>query len=72
MYADEPGQACVALLREWLITPFDVDYRVVPDEMDVIAGELVRQADEAGCCLIVTTGAPVPHRAMSRRKPRCA
>ena len=40
VYADEPGQACVALLREWLVTEFEVDYRVVPDEIDVIAGEL--------------------------------
>jgi molybdopterin adenylyltransferase len=60
VYADEPGQACVALLREWLATPFEVDYRVVPDEVEVIAAELVRQADEAGCCLIVTTGGTGP------------
>jgi molybdopterin adenylyltransferase len=60
VYSDEPGQACVALLREWLSTDFDVDYRVVPDERDVIAGELRRQADEAGCCLIVTTGGTGP------------
>ena len=60
IYSDEPGQACVALLREWLSTPFEVDYRVVPDELEVIAGELVRQSDEAGCCLIVTTGGTGP------------
>lgn len=60
VYADEPGQACVALLREWLRTDFDVDYRIVPDETDVIAAELTRQADEAGCCLIVTTGGTGP------------
>jgi molybdopterin adenylyltransferase len=60
VYSDEPGQACVALLREWLSTDFDVDYRVVPDEIDVIAGELIRQSDEAGCCLIVTTGGTGP------------
>jgi molybdopterin adenylyltransferase len=59
IYSDEPGQACVALLREWLSTAFDVDYRVVPDEIDIIAGELTRQAD-AGCCLIVTTGGTGP------------
>jgi molybdopterin adenylyltransferase len=57
VYADEPGQACVALLREW---QFTVDYRVVPDEIDIIAGELTRQADAAGCCLIVTTGGTGP------------
>ncbi len=60
VYSDEPGQACVALLREWLSTDFDVDYRVVPDDVGVIAGELVRQSDEAGCCLIVTTGGTGP------------
>ena len=27
IYEDTPGQACVAALREWLSTPFDVDYR---------------------------------------------
>jgi len=60
IYSDEPGQACVALLREWLTTPFELDYRVVPDEIDVIASELARQADTAGCCLIVTTGGTGP------------
>jgi molybdopterin adenylyltransferase len=60
VYPDEPGQACVALLRQWLSTPFELDYRVVPDEIDVIAAELTRQSDEAGCCLIVTTGGTGP------------
>lgn len=60
VYSDEPGQACIALLREWLATPFELDYRVVPDEVEVIAGELARQADAAGCCLIVTTGGTGP------------
>jgi molybdopterin adenylyltransferase len=60
IYSDEPGQACVALLREWLATPFELDYRVVPDEIDVIANELTRQADVADCCLIVTTGGTGP------------
>jgi molybdopterin adenylyltransferase len=59
IYSDEPGQACVALLREWLSTPFELDYKVVPDEIDIIAAELTRQAD-AGCCLIVTTGGTGP------------
>ena len=60
IYADEPGQACIALLREWLTTEFEIDYRVVPDEVEVIAAELIRQADIAGCCLIVTTGGTGP------------
>lgn len=60
VYADTPGQACVALLREWIATSFEVEYRVIPDERPLIAAELRRMADEAGCCLIVTTGGTGP------------
>jgi molybdopterin adenylyltransferase len=59
-YEDTPGKACVALLREWLATPFEVEYRIVPDERAVIEAELRRMADERGCCLIVTTGGTGP------------
>ena len=60
VYEDTPGKAAVALLREWLATPFQLDYRVVPDEQPVIEAELRRMADEAGCCLVVTTGGTGP------------
>lgn len=60
IYEDTPGKACVALLREWLATAFEVDYRVIPDERVVIEAEMKRMADEAGCCLIVTTGGTGP------------
>ncbi len=60
VYEDTPGQACVALLREWLTTSFDLDYRIIPDEQAVIAAELKRMADESGCCLVVTTGGTGP------------
>jgi len=60
LYEDTPGKACVALLLEWLATPFDVDYKVVPDERPAIEAELRRMADEARCCLVVTTGGTGP------------
>ncbi len=60
VYADEPGQACVALLRSWLTSPFEVDYKIIPDERPVIEAELRRLADESGCCLVVTTGGTGP------------
>ena len=60
VYEDTPGQAVVALLREWLATPFEVDYKVVPDEQAVIEAELRRMADAAGCSLVVTTGGTGP------------
>ena len=60
VYEDTPGKACVALLREWLTTAFEVDYRIVPDEQPLIEAELCRMADVAGCCLVVTTGGTGP------------
>jgi molybdopterin adenylyltransferase len=60
VYADTPGQACLALLRAWLTTPFEADYAVVPDEAEAISAHLRRMADDAGCCLIVTTGGTGP------------
>ena len=62
IYADTPGQALAALLRTYLHTPFELDYRVVPDERAVIAAELRRLADDANCCLVVTTGGTGPAR----------
>ncbi len=60
VYEDTPGKACVALLREWLATSFEVDYRVIPDEQPLIEAELRRLADDSGCCLVVTTGGTGP------------
>jgi len=60
IYEDIPGKACVDLLNEWLITPFDVEYAVVPDEQDQIEATLKRFSDDAFCSLIVTTGGTGP------------
>jgi molybdopterin adenylyltransferase len=60
VYEDTPGKSVVALLGEWLATPFDVEYRIVPDEQPQIESELKRMADEAGCCVVVTTGGTGP------------
>ena len=60
VYEDTPGRSCVALLREWLGTPFEVDYKIVPDDRSVIEAELIRMAAQSGCCLIVTTGCTGP------------
>jgi molybdopterin adenylyltransferase len=60
VYEDLPGKAAVALLREWLATPFEPVYRVVPDEQPLIERTLAELADEHGCCLVVTTGGTGP------------
>jgi len=60
IYEDLPGKACADLLKEWLSTPFQLEYQVVPDEQAVIEATLKRMADVAGCALIVTTGGTGP------------
>jgi molybdopterin adenylyltransferase len=60
VYEDTPGQAVVALLRTWLSSPFEVEYKVLPDEQSTIESELRRMADEAGCSLVITTGGTGP------------
>lgn len=60
IYEDIPGKACAELLREWLSSPFELDYKVVPDEQAILEAELKRMADEVGCALIVTTGGTGP------------
>ena len=60
IYEDIPGKAAVALLQEYLITPFETVYRVIADERDEIAATLSRMADVEACCLIITTGGTGP------------
>lgn len=60
VYEDTPGKAAVAILREFLATPFELVYRVVPDEQRLLEATLTEFADTAGCCLIVTTGGTGP------------
>ena len=55
VYEDLPGKAVVALLKEYLKTPWEPEYAVVPDEQPLIAKTLIDLADNRGCCLIVTT-----------------
>jgi molybdopterin adenylyltransferase len=60
IYDDEPGQACVALLRAWLTTPFEPVYAVIPDEQTQIEDTLKSMADTEQCVLVVTTGGTGP------------
>ncbi|MDQ8205123.1 molybdopterin adenylyltransferase [Pelagicoccus sp. SDUM812003] len=60
VYEDTPGKSCVELLKEWLATPFEVSYAIVPDDQAKIKAKLKQFADEDGCSLIVTTGGTGP------------
>ncbi len=60
IYEDIPGKATIAILEEYLSTPFDPIYRVIPDEQAQIEEELIQLSDSYKCCLIITTGGTGP------------
>lgn len=60
IYEDISGKAIADTLNEYLITPWEPVYRILPDEQKDIEKELIRMADEDGCCLVVTTGGTGP------------
>lgn len=60
IYEDLPGKAIVATLNEYLITPWEKEYTVIPDEQPLIEETLIDMADRKGCCLIVTSGGTGP------------
>ncbi len=60
VYEDLSGKAIIATLDEYLSSPWQSVYRVIPDEQALIEASLKQMADEEGCCLIVTTGGTGP------------
>ena len=60
IYEDRGGPAVRAYLEEVMATPWEAVARVIPDEVDVVRDTLVELADEAGCCLVITTGGTGP------------
>ena len=55
IYEDIPGKAVVELLHEYLISEFDVVYKVIPDEQKQLEEAMTHMADFEKTCLIVTT-----------------
>jgi len=60
IYEDLPGKAIVQTLNEYLISPWEKEYAVIPDEQDLIENTLKEMADKKNCCLIVTCGGTGP------------
>lgn len=60
IYEDTPGKAIVDLLHEYIRSPWEKEYAVVPDEQDQIEQTLIDMADNRGCCLIITSGGTGP------------
>ena len=60
IYEDISGKAIADTLNEYLLTPWEPVYKVLPDEQEDIEKELIDMVDQQGCCLVVTTGGTGP------------
>jgi molybdopterin adenylyltransferase len=60
IYEDIPGKAIVQTLTEYLKSPWNKEYAVIPDEQSIIEATLIRMTDELNCCLIITCGGTGP------------
>lgn len=60
IYVDEGAPGVVAVLDDYLTTPYQPVIRVIPDERPLIEATLIELADEVGCALILTTGGTGP------------
>jgi molybdopterin adenylyltransferase len=60
IYEDIPGKAIVEILTEYIKSPWEKEYEVIPDEQHLIEKTLIDMADNRGCCLIITSGGTGP------------
>lgn len=60
VYEDLPGKAIVSTLKEYLLSPWEEEYAVIPDEQSLIEETMIRMADQKVCCLIITSGGTGP------------
>ncbi|MEN8147135.1 MAG: molybdopterin adenylyltransferase [Campylobacterota bacterium] len=60
IYEDISGMAIQETMNDYLVSDFEVEYRCIPDEQSMIEETLKELCDDAGCCLVVTTGGTGP------------
>lgn len=60
IYEDLPGKAIAETLSEYLVSEWEKEYAIIPDEQALIEQTLIDMADNKGCCLIVTSGGTGP------------
>ena len=61
-YEDLSGPAIQSVLSEFISSPFEVIYRLIPDEKLILEETLIELCDKHKCCLIVTTGGTGPSK----------
>lgn len=60
VYEDLSGKAIEQVLTEYLASPWEPVYRLIPDDQPTIEQTLKALCDEEGCALVVTTGGTGP------------
>ena len=60
IYEDISGMAIQECMKDYLLSEFEIEYRCIPDEQDILEKTMIELCDEAGCCLVVTTGGTGP------------
>src|SRR5574337_2064826 len=60
VYQDQGIPALEEWLKGALETPFRTEVRLIPDDQPAIEATLKELCDEAGCCLVLTTGGTGP------------
>ena len=60
IYEDIPGKAIVDTLSEYLLSDWESEYQVLPDEQDQLEAAMKDMADNRGCCMIITSGGTGP------------
>jgi molybdopterin adenylyltransferase len=60
IYEDISGVAIQDTMKEYLKSEFEILYRCIPDEQDIIEKTMIELSDIENCCLIVTTGGTGP------------
>jgi molybdopterin adenylyltransferase len=60
IYDDASGKSIMETLAQYLITPYEFVYAIIPDDQAGIETTLKHLADEEHCSLIITTGGTGP------------
>lgn len=60
IYEDISGRAIIETLKEYLTTPWEYAYDVIPDDQAGIETKIKEMVDDKKCSLVVTTGGTGP------------
>lgn len=62
VYEDLSGKAITKTLKDYLVSDWEEEYRLIPDEQKVIENTIIEMVDLQDCCLVITTGGTGPSK----------